>query len=197
LLPKLFFYHYKTSYFAEKFPKKMSLIQKPLEGEYPPYAEMYLQHVEKENVLDILQERLESSKQIYNQISEEKANFRYAAGKWSIKEVLLHVVDTERIFAYRAVCIARGETKSLMGFDQDIYVQNSYADSRTLASLIEEFELVRKSTISLFKNLQSSILTLKGNANGYDVSPRGIAFMLAGHEIHHTKIVLERYLAQN
>lgn len=175
----------------------MSLIQKPLEGEYPPYAEMYLQHVEKEDVLDILQERLESSKQIYNQISEEKANFRYAAGKWSIKEVLLHIVDTERIFTYRALSIARGEKASLLGFDQDIYVQNSYANDRTFASILEEFELVRKSTVSLFKNLQANTLTIKGNANGYDVTPRGIAFMLAGHEMHHTKIVLERYLAKN
>lgn len=173
----------------------MSLNQKPLVGEYPPYAEMYLQHVNNENILVLLQERIETVKQIYNQIDEQKANFRYAPEKWSIKEVLLHVVDTERIFAYRAISIARGDTRALMGFDQDVFVQHSYADERTLSSIVEEFELVRNSNISLFKNLNSSVLTTKGNANGYDVTPRAIAFMLAGHEIHHTKIILERYLA--
>ncbi|MCU0436910.1 MAG: DinB family protein [Raineya sp.] len=173
----------------------MSLNQKPLVGEYPPYAEMYLQHVNNENILVLLQERIETVKQIYNQIDEQKANFRYAPEKWSIKEVLLHVVDTERIFAYRAISIARGDTRALMGFDQDVFVQHSYADERTLSSIVEEFELVRNSNISLFKNLNSNVLTTKGNANGYDVTPRAIAFMLAGHEIHHTKIILERYLA--
>jgi uncharacterized damage-inducible protein DinB len=195
LLSKLFFYHYKTSYFAKKLSLEMSLNQKPLVGEYPPYAEMYLQHVNNENILVLLQERIETVKQIYNQIDEQKANFRYAPEKWSIKEVLLHVVDTERIFAYRAISIARGDTRALMGFDQDVFVQHSYADERTLSSIVEEFELVRNSNISLFKNLNSNVLTTKGNANGYDVTPRAIAFMLAGHEIHHTKIILERYLA--
>ncbi|KOY84854.1 hypothetical protein AD998_00655 [bacterium 336/3] len=172
----------------------MSLYQKPLAGEYPPYAETYIQHINNDNILDVLQERIKIVKQIYNQIDEQKANFRYAPEKWSIKEVLLHVVDTERIFAYRAISIARGDTRSLMGFDQDTFVQHSLADKRTLSSIIEEFEAIRISNISLFKNIDASALNLKGNANGYDVTPLAIAFMLAGHEIHHTKIILERYL---
>lgn len=172
----------------------MNFTAKLAPNEYPPYAKIYVEHLENDNILAILQERKEFVKQFYQNISEEQATFAYAPGKWSIKEVLLHVVDSERVFAYRAMSIARGEKKPLPGFDQDLYVQNSFAQKRSLASIIGEFEAVRSASLSLYQNLSSDTLLLEGNANGFSVTVRAFASLSAGHEIHHTKIIAERYL---
>ncbi|MCS6795975.1 MAG: DinB family protein, partial [Raineya sp.] len=125
---------------------------------------------------------------------EEKANFAYAPGKWTIKEILLHLTDSERVLSYRAMAFARGELQALPGFDQDTYVHNSQAQKRTLQSILAEFEAVRKATIALFENLPTETLTLIGNANNFPTSVRGLAAMIAGHEIHHTKQIQTKYL---
>ncbi|GAB4133712.1 MAG: DinB family protein [Raineya sp.] len=163
-------------------------------NEYPPYAKIYLEHLESNDILSILEKRKNFVKNFYQNISEEQANFAYAAGKWSIKEVLLHVVDSERVFAYRAMSFARGETKPLPGFDQDLFVQNSFALKRSLASIIAEFEAVRLASLSLYQNFTPEILLNEGNANGFSVTTRAFAALSAGHEIHHTKVIAEKYL---
>ncbi len=163
-------------------------------SEYPPYAESYLKHLKSDDVLFILQERLEFCKQFYSQIGEEKANFSYAPDKWAIKEVLLHLVDSERVLSYRAMAFARGELQALPGFDQDAYVRNSQAKNRSLKSILDEFEAVRKATISLFAHLPSQTLAIVGNANNFPTSVRALAAMIAGHEIHHTHQIQTKYL---
>ena len=172
----------------------MEFTAKLAPNEYPPYAKIYLEHLESNDILSILQERSQFVKKFYQNISEEEALFAYAPGKWSIKEVLLHVIDSERVFAYRAACFARGEKTPLPGFDQDLFVQNSSANKRSLASIIAEFEAVRLASLSLYQNLSPETLLNEGNANGFSVTPRALAALSAGHEIHHTKIIAERYL---
>lgn len=167
--------------------------QLPL-SEYPPYAEAYLKHLKSDDILSILQERLEFCKQFYSQIAEEKTNFSYAPNKWTIKEILLHVVDSERVLSYRAMAFARGELQALPGFDQDAYVRNSQAQNRSLKSILDEFESVRNATISLFAHLPSQTLAIVGNANNFATSVRALAAMIAGHEIHHTHQIQTKYL---
>jgi uncharacterized damage-inducible protein DinB len=193
-LSKLFFLIIKRPILQKNFIP-MVFTSNLLAGEYPEYANIYLQHLYKEDVLAILQERVEATKQIYSQIAEEKGDFRYAPNKWSIKEVLLHIIDCERILSYRALAFARGERNALPGFDQDVYVQYSKAHERTMSSLISEFVAVRMSTLALFESMPTDYVHLIGNANGNPVSPRALAAMLAGHELHHTKIILDRYLS--
>lgn len=172
----------------------MEFTAKLAPNEYPPYAKIYLEHLEDNNILGILQERLNFVKKFYSNISENQADFAYASGKWSIKEVLLHVIDSERVFTYRAMSFARGEKNPLPGFDQDLFVQNSFAQERSLASIIVEFEAVRWASLSLYQNLNPETLLSEGNANGFSVTPRAFAALSAGHEIHHTKIITEKYL---
>ncbi len=171
----------------------MEFTAKLAPNEYPPYAKIYLEHLESNDILGILQERIVFIKQFYQNISEEQANFSYAVGKWSIKEVLQPIIDSERVFAYRALSFARGEKNPLPGFDQDLFVQNSFAKQRSLASIIVEFEAVRWASLSLYQNLNPETLLNEGNANGFSVTPRALAALTAAHEIHHTKIIAERY----
>jgi len=172
----------------------MELSAKLAPNEYPPYAKIYIEHLKAGDILSILQERKHFVRQFYQNISEEQANFAYTFGKWSIKEVLLHVIDSERVFTYRAMSFARGEKEPLPGFDQDLFVLNSFAQERSLASIIAEFEAVRVASLSLYQNLNPQVLQNEGNANGFSVTPRAFAALSAGHEIHHTKIIAKRYL---
>ncbi len=124
----------------------------------------------------------------------EKEEYRYAEGKWTVKEVLGHICDTERILGYRALCIARGEQKELPGFDENHYVSNGYFNKRSLYDLAHEFSIVRESNIALFKSFDENILDKKGTANKNIMSVRSILFMIAGHEKHHINVIKERYL---
>jgi len=162
--------------------------------EYPAYAQLYLSYLQKDDILSILKERVVVVKKFFAVISETQANFRYAPEKWSIKEVLQHIIDSERVFAYRALAFARGEQQPLPGFDQDAYLQNAFAQERTLQSLLQEFELVRLASIALFEGIPSEKLLLKGVANNATTTPRALAAMAAGHEIHHTQLIAERYI---
>ena len=124
----------------------------------------------------------------------DKAEYRYASDKWSIKEMLNHVNDTERVFAYRALCIARGEEQALPGFEQNEYQDRSHANLRTLESLVKEFQAIRLSTILFFENLQETDSLLMGTASGFPVSVRAIAAKIVGHASHHVRVIQERYL---
>ena len=133
-------------------------------------------------------------KLVNNSIAKDKWSFSYAEGKWTIKEILLHLIDAERVFAYRTLCVSRKEELELPGFDHDEYLKNSNAKSRSHESLIEEYEAVRKASISLFKSFDEETLSYLGVANGSAISVKGLAYIIAGHELHHNSVIKERYL---
>lgn len=117
----------------------------------------------------------------------------YAPGKWTLKEVLGHLIDDERVFAYRILCVARGEVAELPGFDEQTYVASADFESRTLPSLLREYATLRAATISMLEHLPEAAWTHRGRVNGYSASPRGLAFHVAGHELHHHRVIRERY----
>ena len=160
----------------------------------PAFYHKYVNQVQEENVNDAIQKNTESSIAFLNSIPEEKWEYRYAEGKWSIKEMVQHIIDTERIFSYRALCFARGEKQSLPGFEENGYADASRADRREIRSLIEEFETVRKSIEQLFASFDEEQLSGIGHANNNPVSVNGIGFIIPGHVQHHVNVLKERYL---
>jgi uncharacterized damage-inducible protein DinB len=176
----------------------MRSIPKPLEGEYPPYAIMYIKLIPEARVLESLRDNFIEVKELIYSLPEKTLYHRYAPGKWSIKEVLVHIVDDERIFAYRALRFARGEQQNLIGFDQDAYALQSHADERDLDNIFEEYEAVRRSTIALFNGLPEDSLTRMGKGTGSfnNATVRALAYHIAGHEQHHINLIKERYLAR-
>ena len=131
---------------------------------------------------------------MYLSISFFKHEFRYAEGKWTIKDIILHLIDAERIFAYRALRIARNDKTALPGFEENDYVISANANEREFESLLKEYIIVREATISLFENLSETDLLKPGTASNASVSVRGIGYCILGHELHHKNIIIERYL---
>lgn len=168
---------------------------RPHEGEFNPYYGKYIALVPEGDVLETLTKQLSETLSILESIPEGRAGFRYAEGKWSIKELLGHLTDAERVFVYRALCIARGDTQPLPGFEEDDYVRGASFDSLPLSKIIAEFETVRAATISFFDNLGDAAWERKGTANGNGVTVRAIAYILAGHERHHREVLKDRYLS--
>ncbi len=175
-------------------PKKAALAR-PEPGEYAPYYEAYISLVKGNDILGILETQRLQMAQMFAARSERDGNFRYAPDKWTVKEVLGHVNDTERIFAYRALRIARGDQSPLSGFEQDDYVRDGNFTERTLADLAEEFGCVRNASIALFRSLKKDAWSRRGVANKNEVTVRALAFIVAGHELHHRLILEERYFA--
>jgi hypothetical protein len=174
-----------------------SIPGRPEPGEYPSYSQTYIDTVQGGDILRAFSEQLESTLSLLAKIDDQAAGtFAYAPGKWTIKQVLGHVIDTERIFAYRALRISRNDSTPLSGFEQDDYVPFAGSNERSLASLLDEFEAVRQSTIALFRNIPQDAWLRKGSANNYPVTVRGIAFQAAGHEAHHVKILREKYASK-
>ena len=175
----------------------MRIISPPQPGEYPPYALMYMKLLPDDGlILKHLWDNFLTVKELMYSLPDEKLYHRYAPGKWSIKETLVHIVDDERIFAYRALRFARGEQNNLIGFDQDSYVLLSEADKRGLDNIFEEYEAVRKSTIALFNGLPDDSLMRMGHGTGTfnDATVRALAYHIAGHELHHLNLIREKYL---
>lgn len=167
---------------------------RPQAGEFAPFYQTYVGKVPEGDVVQILQDLKAPTLEFLQQLSPEQWLHRYAADKWSIKEVLVHLLDTERIFAYRALCIARKDQTPFPGFDQDAYVPASKSDERSIDSLLGEYVAVRDATIHLFSNFAADMWAHVGTASGVSVSVRALAYITAGHEIHHVQIVKERYL---
>lgn len=167
-----------------------------LKKEYDNYFKLYINQVPELDLLEALEYSQSNLMQVLNSLSEEKANFKYAEGKWTIKELLIHLIDTERIFCYRALWFARKDNAILIGYDQDEFILFSEANNRSLKSLIEEYLAQRKSTIVLFKNMTNEMFKRIGEVEENQLSVRAIAFMLVGHDIHHTKILKERYFSK-
>jgi uncharacterized damage-inducible protein DinB len=174
----------------------MKLIPKPSPDECAPYAPMYVDLVPADgSILQHLSDNFKTVQQLVATLSEAQLLYRYAPGKWTIKEVLVHIVDDERIYTYRAMCFARGEQTPLPGFEQEDYAANSGANERSIESIMEEYEAVRRSTIALFNSFTDEQLGRWGTANGYKCTVRGLLYHLAGHELHHLRIIKEKYLS--
>ena len=167
---------------------------RPGADEYAPYYEKYVAAVPDGDVLETLRRQAEETRELLAGFPEESAGEGYEPGKWSLKELVGHLIDSERVFAYRALRFARGDGTELAGFEQDDYVRNANFNRRTLADLAAEFENVRRSTLDLFAHFDEETWRRRGTANGSEVSVRGLAYVIAGHERHHVRIARERYL---
>jgi uncharacterized damage-inducible protein DinB len=174
----------------------MKLIPKPEPSEYAPYVTMYISLLPDDGqIIKHLEENLHATTEFMRSLPEEKLTFRYAEGKWTVKEILAHLIDDERIYAYRALRFARNDQIELPGFEQDDYAVESGANERSLDDLLAEFAVVRQSTIALFNSFPDHVLTRSGVASGNVMSVRAIAYHLAGHELRHLNIIKERYLS--
>lgn len=170
------------------------MITKPAAGEYSAFNATYINMVGDQDVLDLLIRSKKNTHVMFSNIPVHKEEHAYAEGKWTIKEVVAHMIDTERIFAYRLLAIARGEKQPLPGFEQDDYAQLSFANDRVLDDLADEFRTVRETTLYLVQNLKEQQLTTIGTASNNPVSVRALIYMIAGHEQYHLRILKERYL---
>lgn len=167
---------------------------KPGENEYAQYYKPYVESITSENIIEVLENQLCEVEEFFKNIDEEKSNYRYAENKWSIKEVLGHLVDSERIFACRALRVSRSDPNQLVIFDENLYIQESNYSSIPLKVILDEFILLRKSTIMMFKGMTEEMMLRKGLINGIDITVRAIAYITAGHTLHHLNVIKERYL---
>jgi uncharacterized damage-inducible protein DinB len=171
------------------------IIARPQPDECAPYYGRYISLVEGDDILSRLDHQRRQTMMLLSGRNEKDGDFRYAPGKWSAKEVLGHVCDTERIFAYRALRISRADATPLAGFEQDDYVRNGPFANRPLSDLVEDFIAVRRATLSLLRNLDEPAWMRRGVASKNEVTVRALAYMIAGHELHHRKILEEKYFA--
>jgi DinB superfamily len=169
-------------------------IARPQASEYASYYEGYVSKVPDGDVVGTLGKQLNETLALIKSIPEARGEFRYAEGKWSIKELIGHVIDSERVFTYRALRFGRGDVTPLSGFEQDDFIRGADFNKRTLSDLADEYEHVRRATISLFASLEESAWDRRGPANDDEVSVRGLAFITAGHERHHLEILKAKYL---
>ncbi|MDR0136565.1 DinB family protein [Metabacillus idriensis] len=168
--------------------------KRPEQNEYAPYYEGYISMIPEGDLEQILKEQVKETLHLLNDLSEAQGAFKYAEGKWSIKEVIGHVVDTERIMAYRLLSIARGDAVQLPGFDENAYVNQANFNREKMEDLLQNLFVVREGTLLLLKSLKEKDWLKRGTANQVDVTVRAIACIIAGHELHHRKILKERYL---
>jgi uncharacterized damage-inducible protein DinB len=170
-------------------------IEKPREGEYAEYARMYIDLVPADgHVISHLENNLKSTTKFLKSIPKSRHLHRYAEGKWTIKEILGHLIDDERIYVYRALRFARNDSTELPGFDQDPYAHYSGANDRDFRDLLDEFTLVRRCTIAFFNSLDDAALLRAGVANGHRVTVRALPYHILGHELHHIQLIKDRYL---
>jgi len=163
-------------------------------NEYAEYYDQYIKQAGNSNLLEVLAESAKALNILFETITDDKMNYKYAEDKWTIKEMLLHIIDAERVFAYRALRFARADKTNLPGFEHNDYVVVSNANNRNKASLLSEYNAQRVSTIQLFSNFTDEMLLQIGVASGNPMSVRALGFVIAGHETHHSNILKERYL---
>ncbi len=169
-------------------------IRRPEPTEYDPYYERYISLVKTDDMVATLQKQAQETRDLLGKVSAEKAEFRYAAAKWRVKDVLGHVNDTERIMSYRVLRIARGDQTPIEGYEQDDYVVGGKFGLRTMDDLLQEFMTIRNATIQLVRHLDAETSQRRGTANNKPISARAIVYVIAGHELHHRKILQEKYL---
>ncbi|MEH7504025.1 DinB family protein [Neobacillus drentensis] len=168
--------------------------QRPLASEYPEYYKPYVNLVPEGDLLTLLKEDLVKTIELFESLSEEDGHFRYAENKWSIKEVLGHMADTERIMSYRLLRVGRGDQTALAGFNENEYVEGSQINKLPIKNILEDFIAIRKGTLTLIQNMPEEAWTNIGFANNTEVTARAIGYIIAGHALHHCKIITERYL---
>jgi hypothetical protein len=181
---------------AEVTPAALA-IARPEPSEHSPYHDQYISLVQGSDILSTLDSQRRQMLLLLSGRDESDGDLRYAPDKWTAKEVLGHVCDTERIMAYRALRIARGDRTPIEGFEQDDYVRNSPFGHRPLAELIEDYIAVRRATLTLLRNLDEAAWARRGIANKNEISVRAIAYLIAGHELHHRRILEEKYFSAN
>ncbi|WP_433746433.1 DinB family protein [Falsibacillus pallidus] len=167
--------------------------KRPVSGDYIPYYSTYIDRVEEGEIEEVLSDQIKVTVELLKNLSEEQGAFRYGEGKWSIKEVIGHMADTERVMNFRLMSFARGESSELPGFDENEYVERAGFDRQTIPALLENLVAVRTSTISLLESLDEEAWERRGTANGAPVTVRALAWIIAGHELHHCMILKERY----
>lgn len=169
------------------------------EDNYPQpdeYNKFYSGYIDLVNTSNVIEKLIQQGQEVYSLIqilNEDEAAYRYTEEKWSAREVLGHLIDTERIMSYRALCISRGEEKSLPGYDQDEYVRQADFDNRSLQSISTEYDALRNANISMFSSFNKEQIGRKGTANQAEVSVRALAYIIAGHEKHHLNVLEEKY----
>jgi hypothetical protein len=167
---------------------------RPLPGEFAPYHDTYISLVAGNDIVTSLDEQRRQTLLLLSGRPESDGDLRYAPGKWTLKEVLGHLNDTERIMSYRALRIARGDATPLPGFEQDDYVRDGPFAGNSLPDLIEDYIAVRRATLTLFRNLEEKDWTRHGTVNGNNLTVRALAYIIAGHELHHRRLIEEKYL---
>ena len=167
---------------------------RPEPGEYAPFYETYVSLIAETDVVGALERQTAEALALLRPIPEGRGGHRYEPGKWSVKQLVGHIIDAERIFAYRALAIARGDRRPLPGMDQDEYMAGADFDARTLAGLADEFEAVRRSNVLMLRAFTPEAWARRGTASDNEVTVRALAYILAGHEAHHVRVLRERYL---
>jgi len=164
--------------------------------EYAPYFERYMQLsvLKDKTIIESLESAQDEFESVLRNLPDKKHSFSYATGKWTLKELIQHVIDTERVFCYRALSFARNDQTALPGFDQDVFVDNDTANERDYYDLLDEMKVLRKSSIQLFKSFSKEALLRIGVASNNKMSVRALGYLFSGHQIHHINIVKERYL---
>ena len=169
-------------------------IARPDTNEYAPYYQTYISKVNTDDLIGALKNGEKELVQLMQSLSEEKLNYRYAEGKWTIKEIIIHLMDVERVFTCRALRFSRNDKTPLPGFDEDEYRPASNASQRSLQSLLDEYHALRRSTIEFYRNVTPEMSLRTGIANGKEISVRALGFIIPGHEGHHLGVIKERYL---
>lgn len=163
-------------------------------NQYSDYFDNYINQTQGATAVEALEHSTFNSLAVLSSITEEQGDYRYLPDKWTVKEVIGHINDTERILSYRALRFARHDQTELAGYDENNYAKFSNANNRTVGDLVEEFEALRKSTLIMYQSFSEDTLGCTGRANGLEVDVNRLGFVLAGHSIHHSKIITERYL---
>lgn len=170
------------------------MISKPTRLDTSDYFAGYVNLANGNGLLKSLEEVCEEALKVFHGISEERADYFYAEGKWSIKQLVQHLIDTERVFCYRALSFARGDRQNLPGFEEDDFAANDFSQDRLWESVVQEYSLVREATIALFASFAEEVLDNNGKANSVNFTPRILGWVLVGHDMHHLNVLKERYL---
>lgn len=163
-------------------------------GEYAGYAQLDIDLVVGDDACEVLLRQQGATVSLFEKFGDAGGDLVYGEGKWSVKQVLGHLCDDERIFAYRALCVARGDSRELPGFDEMQYVAGADFTGLPMEELLADYVAVRRASVTLFRNLGAEAWSRRGVVNGYEATPRGLAFHIAGHELHHHSVIAERYV---
>jgi len=170
-------------------------IEFPKQSEYPSYANMYMNYTVKDgSLIKQLKQSVKTTLELIKPLSEKELNFRYQKDKWSIKDILVHIIDDERIYCYRALAFARNDKTNFPGFEQDYYANFADTDNRSIENILAEYEAVRTATTTLFEGFSETALKRIGTANGNNTSVRALGYHILGHELHHIEVIKKHYL---